>query len=64
MKDWIKRTIKTFMQVFGGIVFADLAVLISGDLESIKSLIIAAASAGICAVWNYVLEHMEEKNGE
>lgn len=60
MKDWVVRTIKTFAQVVGGVLVSDIAVLISGDLAQIKALIITAATAGICAVWNIVSEKLKE----
>ena len=68
MKDWLKRTIKTFVQAFFGTLLPELGMVLSGswpeDWSSLWKLLapvlIAALSAGICAVWNIINERMEE----
>lgn len=61
MKDWLKRTIKTFVQAFGGSVITGVAYVFANitAFESVDAiwkylfpLICAGVSAGICAVWN------------
>lgn len=67
MKDWVKRTIKTFVQAFGGVFIPELCLLLSGalpeDFTALKAILIplvcSALSAGICAAWNVILEHLK-----
>ena len=68
MKDWMIRASKTFVQAFFGVLIpAVCAMLNDGWPESWSKLwvilapvVAAALSAAICAVWNVILEHMQE----
>lgn len=68
MKDWLIRTIKTFVQAFLGVLIpAVCALLNDGWPESwektwviLAPTIAAALSAAICAVWNIILEKLKE----
>ena len=53
-KDVLVRSLKTFAQAF----FGALAVSVAGvvDWNTGKAALIAAASAGIAAAWNAVLQ--------
>ncbi len=70
MKDWVIRSIKTFIQAFFGVLIPALcAMLQNGWPESLsKAWVIlaptvsAALAAAICAVWNIVLEALEKKD--
>ena len=67
MKDWMIRTIKTFVQAFLGTLIPEIcAILNNGFPESWSALWLALApfvaaglSAAICAVWNIVLERLK-----
>lgn len=67
MKDWIIRTIKTFVQAFFGVLIpAVVAMLQNGWPESwgkvwviLGPTVAAALAAAICAVWNIILEATE-----
>ena len=69
MKDWQKRTLKTFIQAFGGVLIPELCMMLSGHLpeswEAFEVIMIptlcAALSAGICAVWNMFLEYFKKE---
>lgn len=68
MKDWVIRTIKTFIQAFFGVLIPEIcAMLNNGWPESwdkvwiiLAPTIAAALSAAICAVWNIILEKLQE----
>lgn len=68
MKDWLKRTIKTFVQAFFGTLLPEMGLVFSGgwpetwpDLwAAFAPVLIAALSAGICAVWNIINEKIDE----
>lgn len=69
MKDWMVRSIKTFVQAFFGPVILELCAILAnkGFPESWSVLwallapaVSAALAAGICAVWNIILEAMKE----
>lgn len=51
LKDIGIRAFKTFWQAF----IAALAVANVSDLNSLKAAVIAAAAAGVSAVWNLLL---------
>jgi hypothetical protein len=53
MNDVLVRTIKTFVQAFFGSLAAGI-VLIS-DWNGVKSLVVAAFSAGLAAAWNAII---------
>lgn len=67
MQDWMIRSIKTFVQTFGGVVIPEVcAILAHGFPENwsvlwavLAPVIASALSAAICAVWNIILERME-----
>lgn len=66
MKDWVERTIKTFIQAFFGVLIPEVcAILNNGFPENwsvlwtaLAPFVAAGLSAGICAVWNIVLERL------
>ena len=66
MKDWMIRTIKTFVQAFfGTLIPAVCAMLNNGWPESwdkawvvLAPTVAAGLSAAICAVWNIISEGM------
>jgi len=58
--DVVRRTAKTFIQAFGGVLLAVNVADVNG-LDSVKTIIISAFSAGICAVWNYIKVKIDEK---
>lgn len=68
MPDWAIRAIKTFVQAFGGILVPEIVMILRGtipvDWEGWKMVLIpllcSALAAGISAVWNVVLEHLNE----
>ena len=70
LPDWAVRAIKTFVQAFGGIVIPELIVILNnGGLPQDWStfwavfapVLCSALAAGISAVWNIILEHLNEK---
>ena len=68
MSDWLKRTIKTFVQSFFGVLIPELCIMLNGGFpESIDVMwqilapvVAAALSAAICAVWNIINEQLEK----
>lgn len=70
MKDWAVRAIKTFVQAFFGVLIpAICAMLSNGWPESISKAwvilaptVAAALSAAIAAVWNIILEALDNKS--
>lgn len=68
MKDWVVRSIKTFVQAFLGVLIpAICAMLNDGWPESINKAwvilaptVAAALAAAICAVWNIIREELEK----
>lgn len=69
MADWLKRTIKTFVQSFFGVLIPEICILLKGgfpasvsDAWKILAPVIAAAlSAAICAAWNIINEHLKSE---
>lgn len=69
MKDWLVRTIKTFVQAFFGVLIPELAIVLNGGFpDSISTLwlalapaVAAALSAGICAAWNIISERLSDE---
>lgn len=61
MKDILIRSVKTFFQGFLG----SLVVFLQGnsniDEKVLKSALIGALSAGLCAVMNYVIKLLEKE---
>lgn len=68
MKDWMIRAIKTFVQAFFGVLIPELcATLQHGWPESLDKMwmilapvLAAALAAAIAAVWNIILEQLQE----
>ena len=54
MSDVAVRSIKTFVQAFLGSLAA--GIFLVNDWNGLKSLAVAAFSAGIAAVWNYIIK--------
>ena len=69
LKDWQIRAIKTFIQAFGGVFVPEIVLILNGnmpkDLNAAKIILIpvicSALAAGISAVWNVILEHLEKE---
>ena len=69
MKDWMVRTIKTFIQAFFGVLIPAVCTLLQGGWPESWSAIwvvlapavSAALAAGICAAWNIILEQLQEE---
>lgn len=74
MPDWLKRTIKTFVQSFFGVLIPELCIILNGGFPASVSeawkvlapIVAAALSAAICAAWNIINEALktEEKKDE
>ena len=72
MKDWIIRALKTFVQATIAYFMANIAMIsqhvVEWDFADWKGwalpLITGAISAGIAAVWNIILEHINKKKIE
>ena len=64
-KDILVRSAKTFIEAFGGVFFASLAVLSFEDFGALKKLFFSALASGIAAVltvlWNSVSALLETK---
>ena len=68
MKDWAVRAIKTFVQAFFGVLIPAVCTMLSnGWPESISKAwvilaptVAAALAAAIAAVWNIILEALDE----
>ena len=66
MKDWIIRSLKTFVQSFLGVLIPAVCTMLSGGFpESVHAAwvilaptVAAALSTAICAVWNIALEKL------
>ena len=58
--DIVVRTTKTFIQAFLGVILAVNVANIDG-IDSIKTILISALSAGVCAIWNYLKTLIDEK---
>ena len=67
MKDWVIRTIKTFIQAFFGVLIPAVCTMLSGGWPEswnaawviLAPTVAAALSAAICAVWNIILEGLQ-----
>ena len=70
LPDWAVRAVKTFAQAFLGVLIPALVSLLSGGFpESVSTAwvflspaIAAAISAGISALWNFILAGGEDGN--
>lgn len=70
LPDWLIRALKTFVQAFGGIVVPELVVILNNGgfpadwskLWAILTPVLCSGlAAAISAVWNIILEHLNEK---
>ena len=62
-KDIIIRTLKTFLQAFLGSMLLSLNNVTTIDEKLIKSALIGATTAGVCAVMNLIINYLD-KGGE
>lgn len=68
MKDWLIRTVKTFVQAFFGVLIPEVCILLNGGFpDSVETawlalapVVASALSAAICAVWNILKEQKEK----
>lgn len=68
MKDWMVRSIKTFVQAFGSVLIPELVIVLNGGWPEswsvlwacLSPVVSAALAAAICAVWNIWLEANKE----
>ena len=69
MSDWLVRSLKTFVQSFGGIVIPELCYILANKgfpenwsvfWATFAPIVASALSAAICAVWNIILERLKE----
>ena len=69
MKDWLSRTLKTFVETFLGVLIPAVALMLSGGFPETWSAVwvflaptvAAALSAAITAVWNITLTKLQDK---
>lgn len=67
MSDWLIRSLKTFVQTFGGIVIPEVCYILANGFPAtwsvfwaaIAPIVASALSAAICAVWNIILERLK-----
>lgn len=67
--DWLIRTIKTFVQSFGGVLIPEICIMLNNGFPAdistawkiLAPVVAAALSAGICAVWNIIKEKLQEE---
>lgn len=67
MKDWVIRSIKTFIQAFFGVLIPAICTMLNdGWPESwdkiwviLAPTVAAALAAAICAVWNIIREELD-----
>lgn len=70
MKDWVIRALKTFVQAFFGVLIPAVCTMLqNGWPESWSKIwvvlaptVAAALAAAICAVWNIILEALDNKS--
>lgn len=68
MKDWVIRSIKTFVQAFFGVLIPAVCTMLNdGWPESwdkiwvvLAPTVAAALAAAICAVWNIIREELDK----
>lgn len=66
MKDWVIRTLKTFVESFFGVLIPAICLLLNDGFPEnwskvwvvLAPSVAAALSAAITAVWNIILENM------
>lgn len=64
MRDWVERSLKTFVEAFFGILIPEVAIILNNIVEYdvhqiwvvLFPILCAAIAAGITAVWNLYLE--------
>lgn len=67
MKDWMVRTLKTFVQAFFGVLVPEVALIIKVGFPDnwpaiwaiLAPIVSAALAAAITAVWNIILERLK-----
>ena len=72
MKDWLVRALKTFVQTTAAYLMANVTVILTHLVEWnftdwkgwLLPIIVGAGSAGISAVWNIILEKLNERKSE
>lgn len=72
MKDVAKRSVKTFVQAFFGVLVPEICIMLGGELPSslegwkmvIVPLICSALAAGISAVWNTIARKGATNEGD
>jgi len=72
MKDWMIRAIKTFVQAFFGVLVPEFCVVLSNGFPEnwgtawayLAPVVSAALAAAIAAVWNIILEKLQENKEE
>lgn len=73
MSDIIVRALKTFVQAFFGVIIAESGAIMTTaltwkDLKAVGAavmpIVVAAVSAGISAVWNYLLTKFNKTEEE
>lgn len=65
MKDWLIRSLKTFVQAFFGVFIPELILILNGAVPLswtewktwLIPVVTSAIAAGISAAWNAWLEH-------
>ena len=68
MRDWVIRSIKTFIQAFFGVLIPAICTMLNdGWPESLDKIwvilaptVAAALAAAICAVWNIIKEELDK----
>jgi hypothetical protein len=58
--DVVRRTIKTFVQAFVGVIIT-VNIADIKDMDSVRTILISGASAGVCAIWNLVKTWIDKK---
>ena len=69
MKDWVKRSLKTFVRTFFGVLVPEVCVMLNGGFPeswatvwvALAPVVAAALSASIAAVWNIILEKLKSE---
>ena len=68
MRDWMIRTVKTFIQSFCGVLIPEVCIILNGGFPAsvdeawkiLAPIVAAALSAAICAAWNIISEKLKE----
>lgn len=69
MPDWLKRSLKTFLQAFIPVILAEHTAIVNKVLTLdwsavwayVLPVLISAVAAGICALWNLALEKISKE---